>query len=169
MAGMVVPLVLFVGLLGVVLTCWYYRRRNSKAINIWVDPDEKLEDQGKRDKTRIGEGEQDEISSSGGGYSNNLMRDDIAKEKRRQKQSLLDAQQYTVQGQQMFDNTPMVIGGPHTEHLGIGKPSRNMHAGDINLDRNGSQIQMQPNSDFNSPDKIGSMFPPINPQKGDKA
>ena len=92
MAGMVVPLVLFVGLLGVVLTCWYYRRRNSKTINIWVDPDEKLEDQGKRDKTRIAEGEQDEISSSGGGYSNNLMREDIAKEKRRQKQSLLDAQ-----------------------------------------------------------------------------
>jgi hypothetical protein len=41
---MVVPLVLFVGLLGVVLTCWYYRRRTSKTINIWGDSDEKLED-----------------------------------------------------------------------------------------------------------------------------
>ena len=40
-----------------------------------------------------------------------MMRDDIAKEKRRQKQSLLDAHQYTVQGQQIFDSTPMVIGG----------------------------------------------------------
>ena len=28
---------------------------------------------------------------------------------------------------------------------------------------------MQPNSDFSSPAKLGSMFPPINPQKGDKA
>jgi hypothetical protein len=41
---MVIPLVLFVGLLGVVLTCWYYRKRNSKSINIWANPDEKLED-----------------------------------------------------------------------------------------------------------------------------
>jgi hypothetical protein len=93
---MVIPLVLFFSLMAVVATCWYYRRRNAKAVNIWDAPDEDMGKQ--RDKTRMGEGEIDEISSSGGGSQNNMM-NDMGVEKKRQKQSLLDAQQYTVQGQ----------------------------------------------------------------------
>jgi uncharacterized membrane protein len=60
---MVIPLVLFFILLSVVVTCWYYRKKNKRAVNIW---DGAEEDNGKRDKTRIaGEGEPDEVSSSG--------------------------------------------------------------------------------------------------------
>jgi hypothetical protein len=91
-AGMVVPLVLFFSLLAVVGTCWYYRRRNSKTVNMWESGDE---DQVKRDKTRVGEGgEHDEISSSGG-IQGQMMINDMA-EKKRQKQGLLDNPMYTI-------------------------------------------------------------------------
>ena len=153
MAGMVVPLVLFFCLLAVIGTCWYYRKRKSNSIvNIWdkaeVQEDEDNINEGKgKDKTRMpGDNGEDMSSSSGGAGPTGHMLNDVAGEKRRQKVGLLEPSppQYTVQGQQMFDNTPMVIGNhSYGNPLGLAKPSRNMddvQVGETNLGRNGSQM-----------------------------
>ena len=85
------PLVLFFGLLGVVATCWYYRRRNSRTINIWdkapAAEEEHPEEKGK-DKTRAPFG--DDLSNSSGGAATGQNLNDIAGEKRLQKVALLE-------------------------------------------------------------------------------
>jgi len=101
-AGMVIPLVLFFGLLGVVGTCWYYRRRNTRTVNLWdmapgaeEDPNEERA----KDKTRAPFGN-DDMSNSSGGAATGQNLNDIAGEKRLQRVGLLEPSppQYTVQG-----------------------------------------------------------------------